>query len=193
MQRAFPVRAMVITSSEICMNFAVKIVFLLCFGALVRSDYWQVWTTRPKPQWTRLWRSDVELFEHCVGEVKASWAMVGDRKGDWGPSGRLKRQHVRWERIYHSLLMHICVTWPQWKPGDKLMHEWTGGRFKNTYELLNLRALKYSRVNKIHIFQCMGKIFCVEFQRYPLKFHTKNLTHTVKDMIFIQHWNFKSS
>ena len=69
----------------------------------------------------------------------------------------------------------------------------TGGRFKNTYELLNLRALKISPVNKIHIFQCMSKIFCVEFQRYPLKFHTKYLTHTLKDTIFIQHWNFKSS
>ena len=68
-----------------------------------------------------------------------------------------------------------------------------GGRFKNTYELLNLRALKYSPVNKIHIFQCMGEIFCVEFQRYPLKFHTKYLTHTLKDRIFIQHWNSKSS
>ena len=63
----------------------------------------------------------------------------------------------------------------------------TGGRFNNTYELLNLRALKFSPVKKIHIFQCMGKIFCVEFQRYPLKFHTKYLTHTLKDMIFIQH------
>ena len=69
----------------------------------------------------------------------------------------------------------------------------TGGRFKNTYELLNLRALKFSPVNKIHIFQCMGKIFCVEFQRVHLKFHTKYLTHTLKDIIFIQHWNFKSS
>ena len=67
------------------------------------------------------------------------------------------------------------------------------GRFKKTYELLNLRALKMSHVNKIHIFQCMGKIFCVEFQRYPLKFHTKYLTHALKDTIFIQHWNFKSS
>ena len=66
-------------------------------------------------------------------------------------------------------------------------------RFKNTYELLNQRALKFSYVNKIHIFQCMGKIFCVEFQRYPLKFHTKYLTHTLKDMIFMQFWNFKSS
>ena len=68
-----------------------------------------------------------------------------------------------------------------------------GGRFKNTYELLNQRALKFSYVNKIHIFQCMGKIFCVEFQRYPLKFHTKYLTHALKDMIFMQFWNFKSS
>ena len=30
----------------------------------------------------------------------------------------------------------------------------------------NLRALKFSHVNKICIFQCMCKIFCVEFQRY---------------------------
>ena len=57
------------------------------------------------------------------------------------------------------------------------------GRFKNTYELLNLRALKFSPVNKTRIFQCMGKIFWVEFQRYPLKFHTKYLTHTLKDVI----------
>ena len=49
-----------------------------------------------------------------------------------------------------------------------------GGGFKNTLELLNLRALKISPVNKIHIFQCLDKIFCVEFQRYPLKFH-KNI------------------
>ena len=61
------------------------------------------------------------------------------------------------------------------------MHQWNalctcfGGSFKNTYELLNLRALKFSPVNKIHIFQCMGTIFCVEFQRVPLKFHTKYL------------------
>ena len=68
-----------------------------------------------------------------------------------------------------------------------------GGRFKNTYELLNLRALKISKLHKNHIFQCMGKIFCVEFQRVPLKFHTKYLTHTLKDVDFIHIWRFKSS
>ena len=61
------------------------------------------------------------------------------------------------------------------------------GHFKNTYELLSLRALKFSLVNKIYIFHCMGKIFCVEFQREPLKFQTKYHTHTLKDTIFIQH------
>ena len=62
-------------------------------------------------------------------------------------------------------------------------------RFTNSYELLNLRAHTFSLVNKTYIFQCMGKIFCVEFQRYPLKFHIKCLTHTLKDVIFIQQWN----
>ena len=67
------------------------------------------------------------------------------------------------------------------------------GGIPKSYELLNVRALKFSPVNKMHIFQCMDKKFCVEFQREPLKFHRKYLTHTLKDTIFIQHWNFKSS
>ena len=45
----------------------------------------------------------------------------------------------------------------------------------------------------MHIFQSVGTIFRVEFQREPLKFHTKYRIHTIKDAIFIQHWNFKSS
>ena len=67
------------------------------------------------------------------------------------------------------------------------------GRFRNTYELLNLRALEISHVNEKHIFQCMGKIFSVEFQRVPLKFHTKYLAYTLKDKIFTKNKNFKSS
>ena len=53
------------------------------------------------------------------------------------------------------------------------------GGVSKTLMSLSLRALKFSLVNKIYIFQCMGKIFCVEFQRYPLKFHTEYLTHTL--------------
>ena len=61
----------------------------------------------------------------------------------------------------------------------------SGGRFKNAYELLNLRALKISMLYKNRTFQCMGKICCVEFQRVPLKFRTKYVTHTLKDVNFI--------
>ena len=65
---------------------------------------------------------------------------------------------------------------------------------ENAYKLLNLRALEISMLYKNHIFQCMGKIFCVEFQSVPLKFHTKYLTHTLKDVnFFIHRWRFKSS
>ena len=61
----------------------------------------------------------------------------------------------------------------------------TRGAFKKRDEFLNLRALKISVLYENHIFQCMGKIFCVKFQRVPLKFQTKYLTHTLKDVDFI--------
>ena len=70
---------------------------------------------------------------------------------------------------------------------------WAVGHFKKAYELLNLSALKFIPVHKMHILQCMGKVFCVEFQSVPLNFHIKYLTHTLKDAIFIQCWNFKIS
>ena len=50
-----------------------------------------------------------------------------------------------------------------------------GGGVKNACELLNLGVLKFSTLHKIIIFQCMGKIFCVE----------NYLTHTLKYLIFL--------
>ena len=45
---------------------------------------------------------------------------------------------------------------------------------------------------KNHGFQSMDKTFCVEFQRVPLKFHTKYQTHTLKDVDLILRWKIKS-
>ena len=59
---------------------------------------------------------------------------------------------------------------------------WPLGHFKKIYELLNLRDLIVAQLYENRIFQWMGKIFCVEFQRYPLKYHTKYLTHPLKEM-----------
>ena len=126
------------------------------------------------------------LLSLCSSKHKASnWTCGPPRFGETGGSpycwNDTRVQHVfeKWLERLH--LKHV------------LPHAGPGGRFKNTYELLNLRALKISKLHKNHIFQCMGKIFCVEFQRVPLKFHTKYLTHTLKDVDFIHIWKFKSS
>ena len=74
-----------------------------------------------------------------------------------------------------------------------LIHEPCGAEGSKMLELVYLRTLKFSLINKLHIFQCMGKIFCVEFQREPLKFHIQYLTQTLKDTIFIQCWKLKNS
>ena len=60
--------------------------------------------------------------------------------------------------------------------------------FKNAYELLNLRSFKISISIKTISFSIW-----VEFHKVPLKFHTKYLTHTLKDVDFIHMWKFKSS
>ena len=56
-----------------------------------------------------------------------------------------------------------------------------GGWLKNA-SISSYNSISY----KNHIFKCMLKIFCVEFQRYPLKFHSKYLTHTLKDVCFLR-------
>ena len=40
------------------------------------------------------------------------------------------------------------------------------GRFKYTYEHVNIGVLKSSRVNTLYIFQCMGKNFVWNFKGY---------------------------
>ena len=56
-----------------------------------------------------------------------------------------------------------------------------------------LRALENSILYKNQIFQCMGKKSCVDFKSFPLKLHTKYLTHTLEDDHFIKLWKFKCS
>ena len=83
----------------------------------------------------------------------------------------------------------ICC---EWKPQPESERE-RGSHFKNAYKLLNLTGLEISTLYMNCIFQCMGKLFCVEFQRYPLKFHTKILPIHWKMCIKMHWWKFKSS
>ena len=51
---------------------------------------------------------------------------------------------------------------------------------KSTYEFINLRALTFSLVNKIRIFQCVCKIFCWNF--------TSTLWKSTQNIIHWMHW-----
>ena len=84
------------------------------------------------------------------------------------------KQYLRYWPFMRGIHRHRWIPLTKASDADHCYFLWSGRRFKNTNELFKLRALKFSLVNKIYIFQCMGKIFCVEFQRE-------------------QHWNLKSS
>ena len=58
------------------------------------------------------------------------------------------------------------------------------GCFKNIYEFVNLWAPKFSILNKNHLFWCMGKIFCVGFQRFLLKFHTNSCPYNDRCVVY---------
>ena len=104
----------------------------------------------------------IDWQHNCYPACSGSWI-----NGDW----------------YASKMCHWSVS-----VESQLLVERPWWCFKNTYELLNLAARKFSRINKLHTFQCMCTVFGVKFQ-----FHTKYLAHTLKETIFIEYWKFKSS
>ena len=144
-----------------------------CFFAVLRPT-----TSQKVLTWKR--------SRNCITMV------TSDRRGNWAndfDSALTQLQNWKWKLSCH------CIKCLRQRHVGLVIQALIGAgeRFKKAYELLNLRPLKISPVDKMHIFRCMGKIFCVEFQRGPLKFHTKYLTHKLKDAIFRQRWHFKSS
>ena len=66
--------------------------------------------------------------------------------------------------------------------------------FKNLYESVYLEALGSSFLKKSTYLSMYGWDILSGFQRVPLKFHTKYLTHPLKDTIFfIRYGKFESS
>ena len=59
----------------------------------------------------------------------------------------------------------------------------SGDHWKSGQKTLNLGALKISPQYKRHTFQWNRRIFCAEFQITYLKFYTKYLAHTLKEII----------
>ena len=94
----------------------------------------------------------------------------------------------------HCWVLQLGHLQAQWWPGlcsvyMKLVLQRSGGRLKNM-SVLNLRAIRFSTLYEI-IFQCMGKIFCVNFQSELVKFHTKYLSHAWKIQFLVIEILFK--
>ena len=83
--------------------------------------------------------------------------------------------------VIYGSNMGKFATWHEWQPApvnggaEKIVIAFVGsvksnwGTFQKCSE--SIQALKNLPLWKIHIFQYMGKMFYVEFQRLPLKFH----------------------
>ena len=69
-------------------------------------------------------------------------------------------------------------TWNKWIRPHHLKHVF---RIYLMCSKTLARKSEYSYINKLHIFQCMGKTFCVEFHREPLKLHKKTYPYIERD------------
>ena len=68
------------------------------------------------------------------------------------PEQQLREEKGGLTDVAHNSWWHMKNS----KRWDKSLSSKSGGRFKNAYELLNLRAVKISMLHKNCIFQCMG-------------------------------------
>ena len=95
----------------------------------------------------------------------------------------MSEKQVNAKDMHHSSMQMTKTDWPNlWVDCSldvhlgALQHEGQGAFQKHVWALKSKSSLNFS---------VMGKIFCVEFQRVPSKFHTKYLAHTLKDVDFI--------
>ena len=62
----------------------------------------------------------------------------------------------------------------------------------NTHGIHPKHPVTDSNFHENHIFQCMGKICCMEFQRHPLKFLIKYLVLSLKDVFLFRGDNLRA-
>ena len=98
-------------------------------------------TLRYKLQWNVNWNSHIFSQENNMLSAK------------WQPFCLSHNVFIHWSLVMH--MQHVSV---------KYIISVSGGRFKNTHELLNLRALKFSPVNKNTSFNVWVRYFVWNFK-----------------------------
>ena len=104
------------------------------------------------------WTNDGQLCWHIYIHSWPQWVKIIPHRGQGAMYIKVNPMLMTWwyrGPEYHQRDIYLVLDYCSLS---------TRGGFKNTYELLNLRAHKFSYVNKINIFQCMGKIFVWNFK-----------------------------
>ena len=96
----------------------------------------------------------------------------------WGAGGFPSQRDSKWKMFPFNDAIMITSQFQCPTPGGRLTkaYDVTIQRYRNLHAKIE--------DSKIHILRCMGSKFCVKFQRFPLKFHTKFWTHTTQNMHF---------
>ena len=148
-----------------------------------------------------VWRKIVCLFKfHRSLFLVSNWQKCNmDCNKGMSPN---RQQAITWTKDDNDLRPHMASVGNNDKPQEHTEMEFHL-IFKHlphqrdvsisVWEIMSLTNLKMSTLYENRIFQCMGKIFCVKFQRYPLEFQTKYLTHTLNNAKFLQCFKFTSS
>ena len=141
------------------------------FQAIICTNAeWFIWTFGNKFQWNSNQNSMIFIIENDLENLLAN---------RWPFCLGLNVLRLFREAIWHHSLL-VCYGFLV----EAMCSEW---------DSIIYRLIPAVRMVDANIFQSTDKIFCVEFQRVPLKFHTKYLSHRLKDVDFIHWWKFKSS
>ena len=137
------------------------------------------------------WTCVFQIFPGLQVSVTTSESRLHNRfcvlHSRWHPT---TRDAVGLRNLSDDTVRYIAIVQPtEWHTSGvhQLWWGWTGRYFKNTYDLLNLRALKFSH------FQCMGKVFVWNFKGYLWNSTQNILPIHWKIFFFAKHINFKSS
>ena len=106
------------------------------------------------------------------------WVSIGSDNGLWP----VRRQSITWT---NAVSLSIGPLGTNFREILIKIHTFSFKKMQQKMSSAKLAAIlskgKWVNPWSRHHHPCMGKTFWVEFQRVPLKFHTKYFTHSLKD------------
>ena len=140
-----------------------------------------------------IWQASTQLS--CLNVFKLvnlrDLNLLAPGRLDWSISCEIALRWMSLDLTDDKLTLVQVMAWCRQATSHYLSQCWPRSMWP--YGVTRPQWVKCSIFNKLHIFWCTVKKFCVEFRMVPLKFRTNYLIHTLKDTILIHCWKFKNS